>query len=884
MTRKARTSIVDSRLIPGASHGPGRRLELLLAPTVISLTLTHPAVARSELLAELHRMLPADASHTQAVALGDVDGDGDLDAWVGNSGPNRLLLNDGNGVFAEAATSPQQGALETTSAVVLGDVDGDGDLDALIGTSSAFGGGTTQNRLYLNDGSGVFTDATANLPVDPDWANALALGDVDGDGDLDLLIGNGKAEAEGGSLPEQDRLYLNDGFGVFADATDRLPTYYDFTHAVGLEDVDGDGDLDVLIGTVDFSFGGKQNRLYVNDGAGFFSDATAGLPPQTDTTHAVALGDVDGDGDVDALVGNSGCNRLYLNDGTGVFEDASSGLPPDADVTQGVALEDVDGDGDLDALIANGDAELGSGYQNRLYLNDGGGVFVAAQPGLPGDLDSSLSVALGDVDGDDDSDLLVGNAGSGGSQNRLYLNDGNGGFTDATAPPPTDPDWTHAVALGDVDGDGDADALIGNYLQNRLYLNDGTGVFGDATAGLPPDSSDSRAVAMGDVDGDGDLDALVGNSAFAGGAQNRLYLNDGSGVFLESAAGLPAYFDSTRALALGDLDGDGDLDLLIGNGYPDYQDRLYLNDGTGVFAAAPANLPVDFDSTYAIALGDVDGDGDLDAMIGNSGQNRLYLNNGGGILVDSASSLPAQLDDTRAVMLGDVDGDGDLDALIGNSGQNRLYLNDGTGAFADGTAGLPADSDQTHSLSLGDMDGDQDLDVVIGNWQAQNRLYLNDGGGLFVDATADLPVDSNATSAVAVGDVDGDQDLDVLVGNYSHQSRLYTNITRQLAWRGLPRVGKTLTLDLHGPAGAPWFLARSSEPAYIAFPPYGTLQLSPASLTVVGSGWLDAGGLASVNYQVPSLPTLVGGTRYWQALIGPELGFSNLERTTLTDL
>ncbi|MCI0586491.1 MAG: FG-GAP-like repeat-containing protein, partial [Planctomycetes bacterium] len=123
-----------------------------------------------------HQMLPADADGTMAVALGDVDGDGDLDAFVGNAfgQQNRLYLNGGSGVFTDVTATNLPALIDDTGAVALGDVDGDGDLDAFVGNGLAFGG-SGQNRLYLNGGTGVFTDVTAtNLPALIDDTGAVA--------------------------------------------------------------------------------------------------------------------------------------------------------------------------------------------------------------------------------------------------------------------------------------------------------------------------------------------------------------------------------------------------------------------------------------------------------------------------------------------------------------------------------------------------------------------------------------------------------------------------------------------------------------------------------------------------------------------------------------
>mgnify|MGYP003672070191 CR=1 FL=1 len=368
-----------------------------------------------------------------------------------------------------------------------------------------------------------------------------------------------------------------------------------------------------------------------------FAPLGPGLPASNDNGLSTVLGDIDGDGDLDLVVGTKGYligaqNRLYLNNGNGGFVDVTaSHLPSTLDRSSALALGDVDGDGDLDLVVGNGD--YGAGSQNRLYLNNGNGVFTDVTAShMPIAIDSTDSVALGDVDGDGDQDLVVGNWG----QNRLYLNSG-GTFSDATATNlPIDTDYTDSVALGDVDGDGDLDLVLAasfdyyyTYGQNRLYLNDGSGSFSDVTAShMPVDSDYTTTVALGDVDSDGDLDLVCGNSY---DHQDRLYLNDGAGGYTDvSATAMPALGFPTSSLALGDVDGDGDLDIMTAT--EAFQtpicnwDRLLINDGSGGFTWT-ARLPPIHRCSTAVALGDVDGDGDLDAVWGIWGSGaELYLN------------------------------------------------------------------------------------------------------------------------------------------------------------------------------------------------------------------------------------------------------------------
>jgi hypothetical protein len=270
-----------------------------------------------------------------SVALGDVDGDGDLDAYVGLYGPNKVWLNDGSGLFSDSGQ--RLGSAGTVSwDVLLGDLDGDGDQDAFVVNH-----GGQASRVWRNDGSGGFTDSGQSLSGADGYE--VALGDIDGDGDLDALVMNGSGPA---------KLWLNDGAGTFADSGQVLGNGV----SVALGDLDGDGDLDAYVGVY------GPNRVLLNDGSGGFTDSGQALGSATSLD--LALGDLDGDGDLDAYVGVHGPNKVWLNDGTGSMTDSGQALG--SANSWSVALGDVDGDGDLDAFVAN------RVPTNRLWINRAG--------------------------------------------------------------------------------------------------------------------------------------------------------------------------------------------------------------------------------------------------------------------------------------------------------------------------------------------------------------------------------------------------------------------------------------------------------------------------------------------------------------------------------
>ncbi|MEM7199228.1 MAG: VCBS repeat-containing protein [Planctomycetota bacterium] len=665
--------------------------------------------------------IPATGEPTLDLALGDVDGDGDLDlvagnGWTGYSssyypvpGQNRLFLNDGIGNFVDVTETQLAVPPAYANAVALGDLDGDGDLDLVTANGELYA--VRQNGLYLNDGSGTFTDVTAtHLPPDANTSESVALGDVDGDGDLDLVFGNTMALA-GTSL------YLNDGSGRFSDVTDaRLPAQADPVFGLVLFDADGDGDLDLAIGI------NGRDRLLLNDGLGSFGDVTiARMPSLSESTRSLVVSDVDGDGAVDLVAGSAAGPQIYLGDGAGTFvEDTAARVPGEIFASE-VRVADVDGDGDDDMLVGasrnrlllnvggrfidttvpptpvpslalatgprdsalgdiDGDRDLdylvGSSRSSRLYRNEGGGILVdVTTPQLPPAAGIG-AIAMGDVDADGDLDLVLG-----ALAELLFINDGTGTFADETAARlPSDTALTGALALVDVDGDTDLDLVVANArAQNLLYVNDGRGIYRDETAArLPVDIDGSEGLAVGDFDLDGDQDLVFANAG-AIGEQNRLYLNDGAGRYMDATSiGLPAAHHLSKAIVTGDVDGDGDLDLVVANAFTGPA-RLYLNEGLGsaVFIDAGDRLPAEVQLTKDLEIGDLDGDGDLDLLFSNGSRDgRIYLNDGSGTFTDGTSILSAGLHRSETVAVGDLEGDGDLDIVFGATyRRDLLYTN-----------------------------------------------------------------------------------------------------------------------------------------------------------------------------------------------------------------
>jgi hypothetical protein len=316
------------------------------------------------------------------------------------------------------------------------------------------------------------------------------------------------------------------------------------------------------------------------------------------------------------------------------------------------------------------------------------------------------------------------------------------------------------------------------------------------------DQLGGNAIESGDIDHDGWVDILIATDLDV-----RIWHNDGTGTFEdETAARITWPGDSVAALRVGDLDVDGDVDMLTGGGYDDFfspPDRLWLNDASGHYAAEP-NFPEGFGLTVQFEVADVNGDAWPDVLVANGAEGHLPMPGGNSALLfglggaqfqESTAFSSAPWNDattqTTAIRAGDVDDDGDLDLFVGKSDttgadgligeENLLLYNDGLGGFVDVSATylVPALSDNTQDARFVDLDGDLDLDIVVANSvmtvqpDESGDVYINQGGlqggttGVFHDDPASFleawTFGDGIRLTVVAEDLDNDGDADVVV-------------------------------------------------------------------------------------------------------------------------
>jgi len=466
-----------------------------------------------------------------------------------------------------------------------------------------------------------------------------------------------------------------------------------------------------------------------------FRDVTnaAGIPPidPNGFGHGASFGDFTGDGRPDIyVISYSTANFLLRNDG-GTFTDiaSSAGVKFPTQSDRGMAAADYDNDGDLDMYIA-------AGYTgNVLYRNNGNNTFSdvtsSANVNLTG---QGQGVAWGDYNKDGRLDLFVAQT---DGNNALFRQESNQTFTDAT----------NSTGIGnfslslqpvffDVDNDGDVDLFVARKESqaNLLYINNGNGTFTERAGnwGITNSSPHDQGAAIGDYDRDGDLDIYICNyDGF-----NQLFRNNGNSFSeVANAAGVLSGFAGNRGALFGDFNDDGWLDIYVTR---NDDNKMYQNNGDGTFTdVSSASGTANTNSGYSPSLADYDNDGDLDIFFTNTGQNSVLYQNLGPFnnwlqikLVGNASNR----DGVGAKLTGWLGGQRQTQVII--AGQAYLCTgSDLTAHFA------LAASNKLDSLIVQWPSGTRDR---FTNLSANQKLTLTEGSGGGPDTTP--PVISNVTA------------------------------------------------------------------------------------------------------------------------------------------
>jgi Ca2+-binding RTX toxin-like protein len=483
----------------------------------------------------------------------------------------------------------------------------------------------------------------------------------------------------------------------------------------------------------------------------------------TASAHEIAVADFNGDGKLDVtlayflypLEDRAVPIRVLAGDGAGTFTDATAALfadqPPVTVHGRQIVVADFNKDGRADAFFADHgyDAAPFPGARNALFLSSGATGLTNATSRLPTLADYSHSAAAGDIDGDGDIDLYVGNY-NGGTEEAPYflINDGAANFTLSRAGLPADLGAgqynSPASLLFDADGDGDLDLLLTpneTQTQNaRLLKNDGKGAFTALSSFAMPKNGATETVIdakAADINGDGKLDLVMTTvvDLFKPGT-TQIWINDGQGGFAnETAKRLPVQTteDWHTRTQLVDINGDGYVDLLASNGH---KQAVFLNDGAGRFVQLPEGW-LNVSQYDRLQAADVNGDGRTDVIAwrgvwDGAEHMTVHLATDAGTTINGGASADALVGDTRAETLSGLAGN---DVLFGGAGDDTLNGGDGTDILVGGAGADRIDGGTgVDEARYGGLSADYAIGVGAGGWTlTDTRANPRDGTDTLID-------------------------------------------------------------------------------------------------------------------------------------------------------
>lgn len=676
----------------------------------------------------------------------DFDNDGKVDIAQMSHGAIMWFKNiDGQGEFSHGKLMAAEYTALNAQQFAVADVNGDGYKDLI------FVSGTSTAKLYVvkNNGDGTFGFYNELYVYAPQvYAIRFQVVDMDGDGDLDIAY-------ERSGL----RWQKNDGQGNFTAVSGTIsPSTYNFYFT----DISGDGIADMVTNIA------NTIKYFKNSGEGTFI-----LQQTVDTngTGGMITGaDMDGNGSKDLLFVYSNPStyaqtiRLYKNN-NGIFAASQNLISlPDNSGNVVVLPADVNSDGKIDLTVS-------SQMKNKVSLYKSlGDAVLAAEQVVSQNLPSVSGIATGDINGDGKADIL---AAAPGENKLVWIKNMNTEF----APEVTVgrcAGLTTFLDAGDIDGDGDKDLVSATENLNQVawYKNgDGQGDFSvEQQIVISPNIAAPKFVKLANFDGDNDLDIFVVVTEYSNGVEGKtgvLFKNNGVGIFSKTT--VTAYLEGAQKYYYSDIDGDGDMDVIALKSPTMY---IYKNNGNGTFTTGLQQMPWAQNLTVEqLIFGDLDNDGDNDVIVGSYSGNKYewFANDGQGHFSTSNLITQGEIFSSHKLTLTDIDNDGDNDIICWRQDINKIswFKNtNGQGAFSPvieiNTPGV-----DHINLIVYDFDGDGFKDFVGSSDNGINtRWYKNDGQQNFSPAY-EINNTLGYSSILGLSDFNADGKVDLYTFNYS---------------------------------------------------------------------------------------------------------------------
>ncbi|CAF0906720.1 unnamed protein product [Adineta steineri] len=732
-------------------------------------------------------------------AIGDLNADGRMDIVV-NIYYNRafqILLGFGNGTFV-SKTIYSVGSLSRPSWCTIADWNNDQRLDIIVSSCD-----TNNIHMFVGYGDGTFLSEQAYSTGDGSCPLASGSGDLNNDGLLDVVVVNSRTNTVGvfleftymngireatyatgsASHPRAIGLghFINDvqldvvmanyglgnvGFleghtnGTFPIQTMFSTGVLSFPTSIAIDDLNNDNKLDIVVANPSI---GNLSIFYGYENGSFASQKTYSVQPGS-FPQSVICGDFNNDKKRDIAVVYSGSNSVstLLRYDTVVLKKQAEYFTGTSSYPHAVSVGDFNNDGWSDFVTVNRGSQSIS-----IFLGLGNATFSGPTTHAAGTGSPSYGIVVGHVNNDTYLDIVVShywrNAVS------IFLGFGNGTFSSPTNYSTGDPCYPIGVGTGDLNNDGQLDVVVAcdKIGGISILLGYGNGTFGSADVHpINPGVSGARYVAIADFNNDNNLDIVLTN---AGTSSIHIFQGYGNGIFFLAYNYTTGVRSSPRPVAVSDLDKDGQMDIIVGNSGSD-NICVFFGYGDGSFSV-PTFHPIENGSlSYGLVINDFNNDGQLDIAVANYGSNNLaiLLKLVNRTFFNPLTYSTGDYSQPSFLAVADFNNDSHLDIVVPDSGINSvsIFLGNINEDFLIAPDYPVELSSQLTSIGVGDFDNDTQLDIVVADNATNNIMIIfGSGYGTFTRQNSYSTGNNSHPCSVAVGDFNKDNQLDIVVAN-----------------------------------------------------------------------------------------------------------------------
>ncbi|CAF1321342.1 unnamed protein product [Rotaria sordida] len=708
-----------------------------------------------------------NGSHPCSVAIDDFNNDDFIDIAIVNSATDKIgiFLGDEDGIFTMKATY-STGSNSHPQFIAVGNFSKENTVDIIVANS-----GTDNVILLEGYGDGTFSIKATHSTGYNSNPYSIAVGDFDNDTISDVVVINNGINSI--LVLRSYTIYL------LANQTKYSTGDNSFPYLIAVDDFNNDKQLDIVVTDILWS----NIDLFIGHSNGTFENQKASSVIKEVDSDLLLIGDFNNDKQADIVVTIYYSNELgiYLGDGTGNFDNGYICMVGNNSIPSSIAIGDFDGDKNLDILVANnyGDnvgflhgygngtfAEVvnyPTGYYSPIFIsvgdfnNDNLLDFVSA------DYDSPWSAVLNDFNKDAIVDIAVLNPDI--PSINIFLGDGHGNFPKKMTLLIEDASNSYSIATGDFNNDKEVDIAVANFGTNDIsvlllrYQPD----FVNSTVYYQKTNPHPSAVAIGDFNNDYQLDIVVTN---AGIDNVQIFLDYKEGTFMNNITYSTGDNSHPQHVVVTDFNKDNQLDIAVVNSYNSIL-KVFLSSGNETFSASSEYITGYSSFPNSVAVGDFNKDGWIDVVVANSGTDNIGIFLGFDYPTFTTSNIVLQKRDSSPyyIAIGDFNNDSRWDIAIACRERNNIavFLGNGNGTFSEEQLFYLPGSSRPQSLIIGDFNNDNQLDIAVANSRDQSiSLLFGRGNGSFAPYISQETIYSSPVS-IAVGDFNNDRKQDIVV-------------------------------------------------------------------------------------------------------------------------